>query len=112
MITERDLQEAIAECQGERNPNANTCLKLAAFYTIRREMFGNADPVQVPAQSFSSAPALLEEKKPTYTSDTEFGEAINGMDLDHLLPIIDELMTTLKVIQPRLYASVMRKIDD
>ena len=43
MITEKDLQEAIAECQGERNPNANTCIKLAAFYTIRNELFGNSD---------------------------------------------------------------------
>ena len=34
MITEQDLLSAIAECQGERNPNANTCIKLAAYYTI------------------------------------------------------------------------------
>ena len=40
MITEKDLQEAIAEGQGQRNPNANTCIKLAAFLTIRKEMFG------------------------------------------------------------------------
>ena len=35
MITEMDLQEAIAECQGKRNPNADTCIKLAAFYIIK-----------------------------------------------------------------------------
>ena len=40
MITEKDLQEAIAECQGQRNPTTSTCIKLAAFYTIRRELFG------------------------------------------------------------------------
>ena len=34
MITEQDLLEAIAECQGQRNPNANTCIKLAAYYII------------------------------------------------------------------------------
>ena len=39
MITEQDLQEAIAECQGERHPNANTCMKLAAFYTIKNELY-------------------------------------------------------------------------
>ena len=43
MITERDLQEAIAECNGERNPNANTCIKLAAFLTIQKEMFGKPE---------------------------------------------------------------------
>ena len=40
MITEKDLQEAIAECIGQRNPNANTAIKLAAFYTIKRELYG------------------------------------------------------------------------
>jgi hypothetical protein len=40
MITEKDLKEAIAECEGERNPNANTCIKLAAFYTILDNMYG------------------------------------------------------------------------
>ena len=35
MITERDLIEAIAECEGERDPTAYTCLKLAAFYYLR-----------------------------------------------------------------------------
>ncbi len=39
MITEHDLQEAIAECQGKRNPDANTCIKLAAFYTIKEHLF-------------------------------------------------------------------------
>ena len=39
MITENDLQEAIAECEGVRNPTANTCLKLAAFYTIKDKLY-------------------------------------------------------------------------
>ena len=34
MITRRDLLEAIDKCQGQKNPNANTCIKLAAYYTI------------------------------------------------------------------------------
>ena len=43
MITEKDLQEAIAECQGQRNPNASTCIKLAAFLTIQKELFGKSE---------------------------------------------------------------------
>ena len=39
MITEKDLQDAIAECQGERKPNANTCIKLAAYFTIYDHLF-------------------------------------------------------------------------
>ena len=39
MITEKDLRAAIAECQGARNPNASTCIKLAAFYTILNNLY-------------------------------------------------------------------------
>ena len=56
MITEKDLQEAIAECEGQRNPNANTCIKLAAFYTIRQHMFGE-DQISE-AHSFASQPSI------------------------------------------------------
>jgi hypothetical protein len=42
VIRIEDLDTAIAECQGRRNPDAKTCIMLAAFYTIKREMFGDA----------------------------------------------------------------------
>ena len=52
MITEKDLQEAIAECQGQRNPNANTCIKLAAYLTIQKEMFGTQEEL-IPTYSYA-----------------------------------------------------------
>lgn len=116
MITETDLQEAIAECQGVRNPNASTCLKLAAFLTIQREMFGRKD--EGVAQVYASVPtkgSYSYDDDPTaikYDSDTEFASAISGMKIDDVLPAMDELMTTLQVVQPRIYASVMRKLKD
>jgi len=105
VITEKDLQEAIAECEGIRNPNANTCIKLAAFYTIKKELFGGAEIV--PAYSYASPPAQAAE----YISDTEFGEKVSGMDLADVMPVMDELMTTLAVVNPRLYECVMRKLN-
>ena len=39
LIREQDLREAIAECQGKRNPDANTCIKLAAYFTILQNMY-------------------------------------------------------------------------
>lgn len=110
MITEQDLQEAIAECQGVKNPNANTCIKLAAFYTIREHMFGGKDTSYViPSYSYAPAP---EEPESTYQSDTEFFKAISGMDINAVLALMDELMSTLQAINPRLYAGVMRKIAE
>ena len=101
MITERDVQEAIAECKGQRNPNANTCIKLAALLTIKREMFGESDRELPPAYSYAPPP---------YNSGTEFFDAVKGKDINELLPVFDELMTTIQVLHPRLYDGVMTKI--
>ena len=115
MITEKDLQEAIAECQGERNPNANTCIKLAAFYTIRNELFGNSDRLPVVANnatgySFAAAPVDTAETI-HYDSGTDFSQAIDGRKPEDVWPIMDELMDTLQVLMPRLYNGVMRKLQ-
>lgn len=100
MITKQDLEEAIAECQGQRNPNASTCLKLAAFYTIRKELFGNSE---APAPMYSYAPP------PTY-GDSDFLQEAEGKPVEAVMKIMDELMDSMQVLQPRIYESVMRKI--
>ena len=110
MITEKDLQEAIAECQGERNPNANTCIKLAAFYTIRNELFGKPEQLPEPGYSYA-APVETVETTIHYTSDTDFSQAIDGRNPEDVWPIMDELMDTLQVLMPRLYNGVMRKLQ-
>ena len=108
MITEKDLQEAIAECEGQRNPNANTCIKLAAFYTIRQHMFGVPETYSYAAEP--PAEKSVEDSGIQYKSDTEFSQAVHGVDPEKIMPIMDELMSTLQIVQPRLYAGVMRKI--
>ena len=108
MITERDLEQAIAECQGERTPNANTCIKLAAFYTIRSEMFGRPteEPMAAPGYSYAAGPTI------DYSSDTEFSQIITGRDPADVWPVMDELMSTLYVLMPKLYNGVLRKLQD
>lgn len=103
MITEYDLQEAIAECEGQRNPTSSTCIKLAAFYTIRDKMYpAKKEEVEVmPKYSLSSGPV---------NTDTEFIQAVQGVDDEAFLSIMDELMTTLQALMPRLYDGVMRKL--
>lgn len=108
MITEHDLQEAIAECEGQRNPSSSTCMKLAAFYTIRDKMFPEKREEDIPMfYSKASEPKNIE-----YKSGTEFSNAISGMSAEKLIPIMDELMTAVQVISPRLYDGVMRKITE
>lgn len=108
MITEHDLREAIAECEGVRNPNASTCIKLAAFYTILKHMTGE-EPDR-PQYSFASGPAESEEANIVpHISDSEFSQAVEGRDVLDVMLVVDDLMSTLLVVNPRLYASVMRK---
>ena len=108
MITEQDLKAAIAECQGRKNPDANTCIKLAAFYTIQKEMFGEGkDAEHIPSYSYAPPPDNLIE----FDGDSEFAELVNGREQKEVMPILDELLETLKVIQPRLYDAVMGKLS-
>lgn len=109
MITEKDLQEAIAECLGQRNPNTSTCIKLAAFYTIQRELFGEEkNAAQLPGYSF----ATQADPKPTIENDSgsEFAQAINGREQAEIWPLMDEMMETIHAIHPRLYRAVMDRL--
>lgn len=120
MITEQDLQAAIAECQGERNPNANTCIKLAAFYTIKRELFGsteqsepggNHDRLERAESAYSYAPP--PDHKPyeiSLDSGTEFAQVIEGRDPEEIMPLMDEAMSLLQVVYPKCYDAIMNKL--
>lgn len=108
MITEHDLDAAIAECQGKRNPDANTCIKLAAFYTIKRELFREEKNAEQPAYSYAPAP---DRNVIEIDSDSVFARAIDGRNQYEILPVLDELMSTLKVIQPKLYNAVLDKLS-
>ena len=72
MITEKELHEAIAECQGQRNPNANTCIKLASFYTILDHMAEKPSYSEMPNYSFANE----TENTVKYQSGTEFADAV------------------------------------
>lgn len=98
MIREQDLLDAIAECQGERNPNANTCIKMAAYYTILNQMYPNN-------YSYAKPPSEV-----TYNSGSEFSDIIIGRDLNEVISIIDELMETISVLAPKLYDVTIKKL--
>lgn len=105
MIREKDLQEAIAECQGIRNPNANTCMKLAAYYTIQDHISKDQPPLS--SYSYAAEPS---KEIVTYNNDTEFAKIIKGMDIRDVLAVMDELMTTIQIVNPRLYRGVLNKL--
>lgn len=47
-----------------------------------------------------------------YNSGTEFAALIDGRNANDMWAIMDELMTMLQMLNPRLYNSVMRKIEE
>ena len=100
MITEKDLHEAIAECHGQKNPNAATCAKLASYYTILDHM--------APGYSYEAEPT----EQVRYNSGSEFSRTIRGKEADTVLSIMDELMETLSVLSPRLYDATMRRLNN
>ena len=115
MITEHDLQEAIAECQGRRNPDAKTCMMLAAFYTIKDHLFpDNAlppDNTPVPSHSYAAPPPEEVETTIDYYSDTDFGRLIDGRKASEIWPVVDELVTeAVQNLNPRLYDAFLRKL--
>lgn len=119
MITLHDLDTAIAHCQGESNPNAETCKQLAAFYTIKQAMFGGEpaqSPIKAPAidsgYSGAAEPVTQPETRTlSYDSGSEFSQAIDGKDAYAVWEVIDELLSVLQATNPRLFDGVMRKIE-
>ena len=116
MITREDLNQAINECQAERDPDSRTCIKLAAFLTIRNYLYSEeSEPhklndIDTSGYSYSAPPDVSHETEPTTVhidSGSEFAEAINGMKTEKAWALMDELMKTLKIINPRLYNAVI-----
>ena len=106
MITEQDLKDAIAECQGERNPNANTCIKLAAYFTIYDHLYPKHTEQAEPKEIIQT----VDDGKIAGYGDTEFYRAIKGKKPSDVWAVMDELMETIQVINPRLYDGVMREL--
>ena len=112
MITETDLNEAIAEMYGQRRPNADTCLKLASYLTIKDKLYPENKPEPPQIDRGYSAAASPVAAMIDYDSKTAFGEAVTGRPVAEVLAKLDEIMTGLFVINPRLYNRIMEELTD
>lgn len=87
MITREEIEQAISETIRQKDPTANTCLKLAAYYIIKDHMSG-AD----------------------YSGDSEFMSAVKRSDTAHVLAVMDDMMRDLQAVNPRMYDTTIRRI--
>ena len=118
MITEEALKEAIAEVQGKRDPNRQDCMMLAAFYVIQDRLYPPESDV-MPAGYSSTGPPEIEPLAARSESDgavgeygeTDFLKTISGKSAERCWRVMDDLMSTLWAINPRLYAGVLRELN-
>ena len=110
MITKKDLRAAIAECEGTRNPNANTCIKLAAFYTILNNLYPEKkeEPVDV---GYSMMPSY-DEYIPQIRGGSEFMDVCSQKDIKAVLEVLNEHFEAIKLLYPKEYDSIIEKIKE
>jgi hypothetical protein len=94
LITRKDLLEAIEKCQGQKNPNANTCIKLAAYLVIL-----DHTPEDEPSYSFSEPPS-------------EFANIARTKNQGEVLRLMDNLMEELQGVAPKLYYETMERVTN
>ena len=96
MITRRELDSAIRECE-DLPASYGNCEKLAVFYTILDHAFGESE---------QTVKQTVED-----VGGSDFLQAVKGKDPEKMWLVMDELMDTLLVTNPRLYDGVMRMIN-
>jgi len=107
MIKPEDVEEAIAECEGRKNPGAQTCIQLAALYTIREHLNPrNYSRAGEPPE----APQRASDNTVRYNGHSEFAEAVEGQNTSKIIQIMDELMEATAAYNPPLYRQAMRRI--
>lgn len=102
MITKRELDGAIRECEDAPTSYQN-CEKLATFYTIREHAFKEEEVTEL--EYSYDAPQGIDDY-----GDTDFLQLIKGKPEAEIWLLMDELMQTILITNPRLYDSVIRKI--
>jgi len=101
MFSKGELLDAIEEL--EMSPATfQNAEKLATFYLLYDHLFVRKEPVQ-----YSET---VKEVTINRYGDSEFLQTITGMKAEEVWPIMDELMLTLRALQPKLYQATIDKL--
>lgn len=102
MLDLNEVERAIAELESG-DTKFSVCAKLADLYAVR-------DHMREDRAYYSMAPApQIAETLDAYGS-SDFLKAVSGKEAASAWAIIDDLMDTLRVVNPKVYDGVMRKI--
>lgn len=106
MVDERELALWISRLETEESswPNYE---KLAALYIIQDRNKAQPEAQALPIMySAAASPEMVGSY-----GDSDFLRAIDGKDPKKAWAIMDELLDTLKLVNKKVYDSVMRKLD-
>ncbi len=114
MLDELEIRKEIARLEYEEASYQNYA-RLATLYTIRAEMQKPEHPAEK-----EIAPQLRQHDFDIQSlapqpvgrhGDSDFLSAIENKIAADVWPLMDELMNSLQIMNPRTYDAVMRKID-
>ena len=108
MLDALEIRKEIARLEYEE-PSYPNYAKLATLYTIRAEMNKNQEP-----QVQTMTPSAVVQSIPAYSGaaygNSDFLRTVSDKEPRDAWRVMDELMESLSVMQPRTYAAVMAKL--
>jgi hypothetical protein len=113
MIQIEEIDRAIKEHESGANTYAN-CERLAWLYIIRDHMKEGLQDKPAEHHEHTAEPYKLNAPPDhiKYDGNSDFLKSINGKDTQKVISVMDELMETIQLIQPRMYDAVLIKIKD
>lgn len=100
MLNIDEINKEILMIETKHDTTYATIERLAPLYIVRNNL------IRSNAEREAKTTNIAE------SGDSLFMQAISGKDISRIMDIMNELVTTLEVINPNLYAAVMRKIND
>lgn len=100
MFSKAELLDAIEDLENSPATYQNA-EKLATFYLLYDHLYVRQEPMNY-------VESVREVTIDRY-GDSEFMKAIEGSDAEEAWKIIDDLMSTLQMLNPRLYQAIIDK---
>ena len=100
MLSIDEINKEILMLESKRDTTYATIERLAPLYIVRNNLIR------------SNAEREVKTTNVPVNGDSLFMQAVSGKNISQIMDIMNELVTTLEVIKPNLYAAVMRKIND
>lgn len=107
MLNKQEIDEYIAELESQKNHSVSEFNFLSSLYAIRNNAFEKQENNY--ERSYSQAAAPIADPLGNY-GDSDFLIVVSGKLPQDAWAVMDDLMDTLRVVNPRVYESVMRKM--